>query len=87
MTYAIAGNSACSSYVARNASNTADVNNTATAPGVGSYTFYAAVTKTLNGVARYSAVRGVSITVVANPTVDAISAATPINLGSAFTLS
>ncbi len=87
LTYAIAGNSAGSSYVARNAANTTDVNNTAIAPGVGSYTFYAAVTKTLNGVARYSAVRGVNITVVANPTVDAISAATPINLGSAFTLS
>lgn len=88
LTYTISGNSTGSAIVGRNAGNTADSSLPSTASSTaGATTYYAAVSKTLNSVTRYSAVRSVAVTVVAAPTVATVTAPTPINLGSAFTLS
>lgn len=88
LSFTVSGNSTGSSMVGRNAGNTANATlPTSASSAAGATTYYAAVSKTLNGVTRYSTVRSVSVTVVAAPTVASITAATPINLGSAFTLS
>lgn len=59
-----------------------------TAPATaGTYTYYMAAAKTLNGVNKYSALRSVTVTVVNTPTIGAITTPTTVTYGSAFTLS
>ncbi len=88
LSYAITGNSTGSSLIGRNSGNTADATNPTTSPAsAGSYTYYGAVSKTLNSVTRYSAVRSVAVTVVNNPTVGTITAPTNVFANTAFTMS
>jgi hypothetical protein len=88
LTYAISGNSSGSTLVARNSANTSNVTNPTTAPAAaGTSTYYAAVTKTLNSVTRYSAVKSVDVTVVAGPAISAVTAPTNVFISSAFTMS
>lgn len=73
---------------ARTSGNDGNLTFPATAPATaGTYTYYMAAAKTLNGVNRYSALRSTTVTVINAPTLGAISAPTVINYGSAFTLS
>lgn len=87
LTYAISGNSSGSSLIGRNSGNTTDVTNPTTSNATaGSYTYYGAVSKTLNSVTRYSSVRSVSVTVVNNPTIGSITAPTNVFANAAFTM-
>lgn len=73
---------------ARTSGNDGNLTFPATAPATaGTYTYYMAAAKTLNGVNKYSPLRSVTVSVVNAPTIGAISAPTVINYGSAFTLS
>lgn len=72
----------------RNSAGTANATLPSTASTTaGTTTYYAAATKTLNGVTNNSAVRSVSITVVNAPVISAISAPTPVFMNAAFTIS
>jgi hypothetical protein len=65
LTYAGAGFSNGSALVGRNSGNTANATNPITAPSTfGSYTYYAAATKTLNSNTRYSNLMSVVVNVV-----------------------
>lgn len=86
LAYAISGNSSGSALVGRNSANTSNISNPTTASTAGSYTYYGAVSKTLNSVTRYSAVRSVAVTVVNNPTVSAITSPTNVFANAAFTM-
>jgi hypothetical protein len=73
---------------ARTNGNDGNLTFPATAPSTaGTYTYYMAAAKTLNGVNKYSPLRSVTVSVVNAPTIGTISAPTVINYGSAFTLS
>lgn len=73
---------------ARTSGNDGNLTFPATAPATaGTYTYYMAAAKTLNGVNKYSPLRSVTVSVVNAPTIGAITAPTVINYGSAFTLS
>lgn len=88
LTYAISGNSSGSAMVGRDSTNANDATNPTTASTTaGTYTYYVAVSKTLNGVTRYSAVRSVAVTVVAGPVISAVNAPTNVFMNSAFTMS
>lgn len=88
LTYAISGNSSGSAIVGRNSTNTANATNPTAAPATtGTYTYYAAVSKTLNSITRYSDVRSVSVTVVSGPVMGAITAPTNVFTNAAFTMS
>ena len=65
LNYASSGFSSGSIFVARNSSNSANATNPTTAPAtVGTYTYYAASTKSLNSITRYSGLRSVVVNVV-----------------------
>ena len=65
LTYASIGFSAGSTFVTRNSENNANATNPTKAPAtVGTYTYYAAATKTLNSTTRYSALIAVVVNVV-----------------------
>lgn len=88
LSYAISGNSSGSTIVDRNSGNTANATNPTTAnSSAGTSTYYAAVTKTLNGISRYSAVRSVSVTVVDAPTIGTITSPATVFANAAFSSS
>ena len=65
LTYAGSGFSNGATLIQRNSSNTATVTNPTTAPtAFGTYTYYAAATKTLNSIIRYSGLRSVIVNVI-----------------------
>lgn len=88
LTYAVSGNSAGSAIAGRDSTNVNAVTNPTTASTTaGTYTYYAAVSKTLNSVTRYSAVKSVAVTVISSPTISNVSAPTNVFANTAFTLS
>ena len=88
LTYAGSGFSTGSTLVGRNSSNTTNVTNPATAPATaGTYTYYAAATKTLNSISRHSNVRSVDVTVIDAPTIGTVSSPTTVFSNSAFSMS
>jgi hypothetical protein len=73
---------------ARTASNDAVANHPSNAPmTVGSYSYYMAATKTVNGVTKYSPVRNVTVNVASNPVLGNLTAPSVVNINTSFTLS
>ena len=88
LSYAATGNSTGSILIGRNSTNTSNVTNATNAPtNAGKYTYYGAVTKTLNSVTRYSSLRSVDVNVVDAPTIGSVTAPTNVFGNTAFTLS
>lgn len=88
LTFAGSGISSGAIGQARTNGNDGNLTFPTTAPATaGTYTYYMAAAKTVNGVNKYSALRSVTVTVVNAPTIGTISTPTVINYGSAFTLS
>lgn len=88
LSFTSSGLSGGSTFVARNSVNTAND----TLPGsasatAGTISYYGAVVKTLNSVTRYSALKSVTVTTIANPIVGAISVPASGKAGVAFTIS
>jgi len=87
LTFTGTGYSSGAALQGRNSAGTTDATLPATASSTaGTTSYYASAVKTLNGVTNYSAVRSVSVTVVANPTVT-ITAPSTVFSGEAFTMS
>lgn len=75
LTFAISGQSAGSVLVGRNSANTANATLPTTASGsAGATTYYGAVSKTLNGVIRFSSIKSVVVNVIANPVISSFTA-------------
>jgi hypothetical protein len=73
---------------ARTASNDEVANHPSNAPmTVGSYSYYMAATKTVNGVTKYSPVRNVTVNVASNPVLGNLTAPSVVNINTSFTLS
>lgn len=88
LNFAGTGLSAGATGQSRTSANDGNLTFPSTAPATaGTYSYYMAATKTLNGVTRYSGLRSVAVTVVNAPTIGTITAPSIINYGSAFTLS
>lgn len=88
LTFAGSGISSGAIGQARTNGNDGNLTFPTTAPATaGTYTYYMAAAKTVNGVNKYSALRSVTVTVINAPTIGTITAPTVINYGSAFTLS
>jgi hypothetical protein len=88
LTYAGSGFSSGAVLVGRNSGNTSDISlPTNASTSVGTTTYYAAAAKSLNSVVRYSSLSSVSVTVVANPTISAITAPSPVFSNAALTMS
>lgn len=88
LTFAGSGISSGAVGQARTSGNDGNLTFPTTAPATaGTYTYYMAAAKTLNGVNKYSALRSVTVTVVNAPTIGTITAPTTVTYGSAFTLS
>jgi len=74
--------------IGRNSANSANATlPTSSNAAAGSTTYYAAATRTLNGVVRYSAVRSAVVTVVANPAISSVTAPTNVFTSAAFNMS
>lgn len=88
LAYSITGQSSGATLVGRNAANNANATNPTTAPATaGSYTYYGAVSKTINSVTRYSTVRSVNVNVVDAPSFGTVTAPTNVFANASFTLS
>jgi hypothetical protein len=88
LTFAGAGFSTGATLQGRDSGSTTNVALPTTAPATaGTYTYYAAATKSLNSVSRYSAVRNVSVNVIAAPVFGAITAPSTVFANAAFTMS
>lgn len=88
LTYAISGQSSGATLVGRNAANNANATNPTNAPSTpGSYTYYAAVTKTINSVTRYSNVRSVAVNVIDAPAITTITAPSNVFANAAYSMS
>ena len=72
----------------RTSANDAVASHPSNAPmGIGSYSYYMAATKTVNGVTRYSPVRAVTVNVASNPVMGNLTAPSVVNINTSFTLS
>ncbi len=88
LTFAGTGFSAGATLQGRDSTNASNLVLPSTASTTaGTTTYYAAATKTLNSVTRYSAVRSVSVVTVAAPTIGTITAPTTVFANAAFTAS
>ena len=88
LTFLGAGFSTGATLQARNSAGSANATFPTTAsPTAGTTTYYASATKAVNGVTNYSAIRSVTVVVVASPTITTLSAPTPVFSASAFTMS
>lgn len=88
LNYTTPGMSAGASLVGRNSTNT----NTGSLPSIasstaGTTTYYGAPTKTLNSVQRFGNVKNVQVTVIAAPTIGAITSPTAVFANAPFTAS
>lgn len=87
LTFAGSGFSTGATLQGRNSANTADsVLPTTASSSAGTTTYYAASTKSLNSVSRFSTVRSVSVTVVDAPTIGAITAPSNVFANAAFNM-
>jgi hypothetical protein len=87
LTFAGAGFSTGATLQGRDSGNTTNATLPATAPATaGTYTYYAAATKSLNSVSRYSAVRNVVVNVINAPVFGAITAPSTVFANAAFTM-
>lgn len=88
LTFSGTGLSAGASAVSRTSGNDANATPPSNAPmTVGSYSYYMAATKTVNGVTRYSPIKTVTINVASNPVLGNLTAPSVVNINTAFTLS
>jgi hypothetical protein len=88
LTFAGSGFSNGATLVGRNSGNTTNATLPATAPATaGTYTYYAAATKSLNSVSRYSALRNVVVNVIDAPVFVTITAPSNVFANTAFTMS
>jgi hypothetical protein len=88
LTFAGTGFSSGATLQGRDSANSTNVDLPATAPATaGTYTYYAAATKSLNSVSRYSALRNVVVNVINAPVFGAITAPSNVFANTAFTMS
>jgi hypothetical protein len=88
LTFAGSGFSSGATLQGRDSGNTTNATLPATAPSTaGTYTYYAAATKSLNSISRYSALRNVVVNVIASPVFGTITAPSNVFANSAFTMS